>query len=1380
MQNNTRKKLIKYLLGICLLVIIILGILITSGQINKIASKEKSNLKAEVQQQTSVPEGYTGIYTADDLKNIANDLTANYILMANINMSGIDWTPLGLNNTAAFTGIFDGNLYKISNLNIESENQYVGLFGYVNGGTIKNLTIENLTVKNNFTTNYQYTGGLVGYIYTGTIENIKTTGTNTITSELATNYYKYIGGLTGYASTGTTINNISTNVNITLTAATRNIYVGGILGYGNSATIENSNSSGKISLTTSSTIYSGGLIGQGNSTTINNSNSTGEITVTTTSYASIGGLTGYNTGAITNTYSTANVIVTTTSYNYTGGLIGHNTGTLTNVYSTGDISATSTTSYTYRGGLVGNNSGNITKAFSTGNISATSTTTYTYTGGLIGNNSGEIKNAYATGKLSVNTTTGESRVGGLIGYSTGVTSDVFSTSTIEGNIEKGTAGGLIGNLYNASNLTNGYAVGKINVTGTSVITGGLVASKNSNNSVNSYWSPETTNQDESVTGTSKLFKSMLYKETFTDWDFDTVWTIEEGNTLPYLLNMNKPESVKKSGYTYLEYEGDGTEENPYLIKTPEQLQGMKNDLSGFYKLANNIVFDSNNNFNIIGLNNSLAFTGGLDGNNYKVSNLNIESDNQYVGIFGYVNGAEIKNLIIENINIKSNTSTGNPNTGALVGYLYTGTIDNVKIIGNSKIENNNPTTANRYVGGLIGFTYSNVIINNSSSNVNIIENITTSSSAYIGGLIGYTYSDVIIYSCSSTIDIEVSSISTTYIGGLVGAINASATISSSYSTGIINIESTNNIYAGGLIGSGYKTNITNSYSKVDIGVISQKHIYAGGLMGNMNQGSLTSSYSNGNITTKSPNYEYVGGLIGYVQNGNSNVNINKVYASSNIKIESAEETQYTKYIGGLMGYVYNSSSSKNYNVNINQAYSTGNIDSNIISTAETNNVYIGGLIGYTNVARTSGSCYNNNINIDETYSTVKISALNGDLGGILAYAGSSSYTYSSSSQTYYSKTNVTNSYWSPEATNQDNSKGGTPKLLQSMLYKETFTDWDFDTAWTIEEGKTLPYFKDLEKNNGVNKTEYTYLEYEGDGTEENPYLIKTPEQLQAMKNDLEKHYKLANDIEWDSSKVFETIGNASYIFTGSLDGNNYKISNLNIESESAMVGLFGRVNGGTIKNLILENETVTNINPSNNGNARTAGLIGYVDTATIENVKITGESIIEDNSLSSYNNIGGLVGYVYSNITIRNSNVEAKIKVNGNSNIYVGGLVGQIYTAGTIDSSYSTGEIIAETTSNLYVGGLVGSSTKANITNSYSSSKITATATNTIYAGGIAGSSTYGTMENTYYKGNITASNGGTAIGGLIGYMVHGSLYSSYNMGDIITNTTKGESVEEL
>ena len=85
-----RKRLTSILLALAMLV----GLLPALSPQAEAAADDATALLQEVSTKTSVPSGYTPIYDADDLQNMQEDLTANYILMNDIDLSGINWTPM--------------------------------------------------------------------------------------------------------------------------------------------------------------------------------------------------------------------------------------------------------------------------------------------------------------------------------------------------------------------------------------------------------------------------------------------------------------------------------------------------------------------------------------------------------------------------------------------------------------------------------------------------------------------------------------------------------------------------------------------------------------------------------------------------------------------------------------------------------------------------------------------------------------------------------------------------------------------------------------------------------------------------------------------------------------------------------------------------------------------------------------------------------------------------------------------------------------------------------------------------------------------------------------------------------------------------------------
>lgn len=145
-----RKRLTSILLTLAMLV----GLLPALSPQAEAAADDATALLQEVSTKTSVPSGYTPIYDADDLQNMQEDLTANYILMNDIDLSGINWKPMRYSKTGVytlgFTGTLEGNGFTIRNLTVNGEKYDDGALFYQNEGTIQNLRVTgqiNLTSK---------------------------------------------------------------------------------------------------------------------------------------------------------------------------------------------------------------------------------------------------------------------------------------------------------------------------------------------------------------------------------------------------------------------------------------------------------------------------------------------------------------------------------------------------------------------------------------------------------------------------------------------------------------------------------------------------------------------------------------------------------------------------------------------------------------------------------------------------------------------------------------------------------------------------------------------------------------------------------------------------------------------------------------------------------------------------------------------------------------------------------------------------------------------------------------------------------------------------------------------------------------------------------
>ena len=258
-------------------------------------------------EEEALQQGYTIIKTADELQAINDNLSGKYILMSDIDLSGIDWEPIGdANASTPFSGEFNGNGHVIRNLTINKPTENgVGLFSAAMG-TIENVGLENVNI-----TGGTGVGGLVGTFGYGNINNCYVTGS--IKADDA-----YIGGLIGMASGGR-LTNCYANANIDGTyTSTYTSSIGGLVGYlTTGAQVDNCFAKGSI-INGYSNI--GGLIGLVEDSTVTNCFASGKVAGTTLVGAFIGSIGGTSSATNNTYYSTVNSVVPAIAYNPIGVL----------------------------------------------------------------------------------------------------------------------------------------------------------------------------------------------------------------------------------------------------------------------------------------------------------------------------------------------------------------------------------------------------------------------------------------------------------------------------------------------------------------------------------------------------------------------------------------------------------------------------------------------------------------------------------------------------------------------------------------------------------------------------------------------------------------------------------------------------------------------------------------------------------------------------------------------------------------------------------------------------------------------------------------------------------------------------------------------------
>ena len=195
------------------------------------------------------------------IRTNSTTLAGNYTLTGNIDLSSIpNWQPIG-NTTNRFTGIFNGNGYEISGINI-SGYPHAGLFGYVENANIRNIGV---LVGNISSSLISYSGGLVGLARSSYISNSYAVVEGGISSS-------YSGGLVGYAGRG----RISNSHAIVEGSILSSLSAGGLVGYINESPINASYAvvEGNILSSTSRpdvSTFAGGLVGLADESSISNS-----------------------------------------------------------------------------------------------------------------------------------------------------------------------------------------------------------------------------------------------------------------------------------------------------------------------------------------------------------------------------------------------------------------------------------------------------------------------------------------------------------------------------------------------------------------------------------------------------------------------------------------------------------------------------------------------------------------------------------------------------------------------------------------------------------------------------------------------------------------------------------------------------------------------------------------------------------------------------------------------------------------------------------------------------------------------------------------------------------------------------------------------------
>lgn len=527
--------------------------------------------------------------------------------------------------------------------------------------------------------------------------------------------------------------------------------------------------------------------------------------------SNVGAVAGYITGASAIIRNCTIQEGTVNGSNYVGGIIGSNGSAMTKALEECQVSGEVTAASGYAGGLAGNLYGTMKQCVFQGTVQSD--------GWEIGGLAGTAQKATISECYSNSTVSGSGEAGGLVGWAVSapvVIEDSFSLGTVSVSEDSYVAGILANSSSNSNVIRNCYSIASIVGTGSvSSIVGG-------NAYVTSTYYDSQLHQLDSLSDydTDRTTASMINKENYISWDFETVWDMEQ-STYPYLRNVAKPEGITAQCKTVI---GKGTEEDPFILTGADDLKDMKYQMSAWYKLGNSIDLGGME-WTPLG-NSEKPFAGHFDGAGYTISNCKVDTGKNYASFFGYVRDAAIVDLTLEQISV-----TGKNHVGALAGYL-SGQYCYMKDchVKNGQIK------GNCYVGGIIG--------NNKELESSILTDCDVScqieaESGYAGGIAGALTGKVSKCWFAGTVSsqswetggiagvVKNAQISQCYsngvitgcgeVGGIAGSLESGTlTVQNCFSVGTVT--STEDGKAGGILGNGDSSAsvIKNSYSAADI------------------------------------------------------------------------------------------------------------------------------------------------------------------------------------------------------------------------------------------------------------------------------------------------------------------------------------------------------------------------------------------------------------------------------------------------------------------------------------------------------------------------------------------------------------------------------------
>ncbi len=659
------------------------------------------------------------------------------------------------------------------------------------------------------------------------------------------------------------------------------------------------------------------------------------------------------------------------------------------------------------------------------------------------------------------------------------------------------------------------------------------------------------------------------------------------------------------------------------------------------------------------------FMGTFDGQGHTISNLDLSSSTdkqENIGLFGRLQNTTVKNLTLANFNYEDLYTASKWSTCAFLAHNATNsTISNVHVTG--------ATAKNGNIAGLVYNVMSDVTIENCSTDVTYTSDNSIGSSWQFSGLVMDTASDDVnltISGCSANVNAS----GYIFLGsGLVGyqghRNNTNINISNSTVTGSIASQgrsSNQNTSVSGICGiyadtsvNPCKININNCYINADLSsdggyvnyISGGNSVVIGGVVANINASNVIFG---GSMTVSGEGVTGAVNVGSYNNNGNFNPD-SRLFTYTGTNVTTGNFSTYANSYG-FSNLIWNSNGTlktQDPNSSLVMDKNGQAIASITVGTNDTMETLISKLSGYGNANLSTDGVLTFKGN-DGNYITGPLAET---LGISVSSSGTTTVTVGA---TMTSTAAIT--YTSHETATLTTKLGD---IVNTLKIDGTITaDGVTGTIIGISTAQDLVNLAALSKSN----------DFSG------------------------KTFVLTGDIDMSGVSDWQMIGNGTYKFAGTFDGQGHTISNLKIEAnaDNRSYGLFAYIKNGTIKNLALSDFTF-NLNCSNSSSNTVGALSGRAEQSNIQNVNVTNfQATLTNTSISSERFItGGIVGSTM-HITISDSSTDGS--VTGNWTGYCGGIAGNLQGNSAVTGCSSNLYIksTATNTSDVYIGiaGIAG------------------------------------------------------------------------------------------